>query len=821
MSILMIVAAILAGIVQSWADFVIILALFVINGAVQFGEEYQAGNAVAALREQLALGSRTLRNGKWGMVDARLLVPGDTIRVKVGDIVPADARLMIGDGLIVDQAALTGESLPVDRNVGDTLLSSATVKHGDMKAVVSKTGENTFFGRAATLVGQDRPPGRIELLVTNIARFLIVLTLLLVVVVIAVGASQPLTGTQTLKDKAFEVLEFATLVTISGIPLGLNAVLSVTMAVGIRVMARNKVIVSRMTAIEDLAGTDILCSDKTGTLTKNELTLGEPLVYAPYTNEDIQLYAALASQIDDGDVIDTAIGKWLPDHEVLKPFTTTKFIPFDAIIKRAEAQVRHADGRELRVTKGAVHKIEKMISDGTADATIKALVADMTRMTDEQAQKGVRCLAIAIAEHRNDWRPVGLLTLFDPPRDDAADTIRQVNEYGVGVKMITGDTVAIGRETARRLCMKDTILKADHLDGIEVMDRVAQTQRANAFCSCCNKAPEVDDKSQQKEHHNVVQQQLHDMESGKPKKYQPPVDVEKITDTVEEASGFAQMLPEHKYIVVDLLQARGHIVAMTGDGVNDAPALKRADVGIAVSGATDAARMAASLVLQEPGLAVIVEAIRESRRIFARMESYVMYRINATLELLFFLVLAACIFDFKISGIQIVLLVLVNDITVMLIAIDRVTVRPTPQHWDLKYLVSIASFIGAFSIAIVMATLVVLRNYYFIPTSVLTTTCFLQLSITDQLTIVSTRTRGLCFLSMPHWLLLVACILTQLLFTLFALYGVLMPAMPGWLVGLIWGLGVAGILIKDLAKIGMMFMLDRIFHKGHASCVEQ
>lgn len=278
------------------------------NAIVGFAEEAQAGNAIEALRKQLALHARVLRNGAWVELDTRDLVPGDTIRVKVGDVVPSDAKLMTGEGLVVDQAALTGESLPVDRNIGDIILSSSTIKHGDMKAVVTKTGENTFFGRAATLVAQNRKPGRIEQLVTRIAIILIVLTLLLVVVVIAVTASQPMQVGETQKDFAFRILQFATLVVLAGIPLGLNAVLSVTMAVGVRVMARNKVIVSRMTAIEDLAGTDILCSDKTGTLTKNELTMGEPILYAPYTKDDLYLYAALASQLHDGDVIDSAIG---------------------------------------------------------------------------------------------------------------------------------------------------------------------------------------------------------------------------------------------------------------------------------------------------------------------------------------------------------------------------------------------------------------------------------------------------------------------------------------------------------------------------------
>jgi H+-transporting ATPase len=305
---------------------------------------------------------------------------------------------------------------------------------------------------------------------------------------------------------------------------------------------------------------------------------------------------------------------------------------------------------------------------------------------------------------------------------------------------------------------------------------------------------------------------LHESEKAGPK---DPVDVEKLTDLVELSSGFAQMLPEHKYIVVDLLQARGHIVAMTGDGVNDAPALKRADVGVAVSGATDAARMAASLVLQEPGLNVIVEAIRESRRIFARMESYVLYRINATLELLFFLVLSACILNFKLSGIQIVFLVLVNDITVMLIAIDHVAVQPLPQHWNLKYLTSIASFIGAFSVAIVMTTLVVMMNYYGVPATQMTSLMFLQLSITDQLTILSTRTRGIFFVSMPHWMLLSACILTQILFTLFVLFGVAMPAADGNLVGIIWGISMGSLIVKDFAKVCMTFLMDRILGIKH------
>ncbi|MGB9515211.1 MAG: plasma-membrane proton-efflux P-type ATPase, partial [Candidatus Acidiferrum sp.] len=565
-------AVILSGIVRHWLDFFIILLLLVSNAVVGFWEEHQAGNAIAALKAKLAINAKVKRDGKWITPAARELVPGDVIRVRLGDIVPADARLLEGDPVEVDQSALTGESLPATRKPGEAVFSGSIIRQGEIDAMVYATGANTYFGKTAQLVQEAHTVSHFQRAVLKIGDYLIILAVTLVVLILAVALFRG--------DPILNTLEFALVLLVAAIPVAMPTVLSVTMAVGARLLAKKEAIVTRLSAIEELAGVDVLCSDKTGTLTENKLTLGDPFSVSGIPADQVILDAALASRAEDKDTIDLAVISGVKDDKALKGFQVVHFKPFDPVHKRTEATVKSGDGKQFFVAKGAPQVILEMSSNA---GEVKPAVE---KAVNEFAARGFRSLGVARADQENKWQFVGVLPLFDPPREQAKATIASARQMGVSVKMVTGDQIAIAQETARQLGMGTNILDAS---GLGDTKRQETAQSAEA---------------------------------------------------IEKADGFAQVFPEHKFHIVDVLQKLGHIVGMTGDGVNDAPALKKADCGIAVSGATDAARAAASIVLLASGLSVIIDAIKESRRIFQRMNSYAIYRIAETLRVLLFMTLA-------------------------------------------------------------------------------------------------------------------------------------------------------------------------------------
>jgi len=552
-------AVVLSGVVQHWADFFIILLLLVANGVVGFWEERQAGNAIAALKAKLATKARVRRDGKWVTPPARDLVPGDAIRLRLGDIVPADARLLKGDPIELDESALTGESLPATRNPGDAIFSGSIVRRGEIGALVYATGADTYFGKTAELVQGAHTVSHFQRAVLTIGNYLILLAGVLVALIIGVSIVRG--------DPILDTLQFALVLTVAAIPVAMPTVLSVTMAVGARLLAKKQAIVSRLVAIEELAGVDVLCADKTGTLTQNKLTLGDPFSVEGVTADEVVLDAALASRADDNDTIDLAVLVGMKSPEALKAYQVVSFKPFDPVHKRTEAAVKGKDGKAFKVTKGAPQVILALATTvGRAKDAVEKAVNDF-------AARGFRSLGVARADAGGKWRLVGVLPLSDPPRHDAKSTIATAVKMGVKVKMVTGDALAIAKETAKTLGMGAKILDASILGDGKTKETSAQAA------------------------------------------------------SIETADGFAQVFPEHKFRIIDVLQKHGHIVGMTGDGVNDAPALKKADCGIAVSGATDAARAAASIVLLTPGLSVIIDAIKESRKIFQRMNSYAMYRI--------------------------------------------------------------------------------------------------------------------------------------------------------------------------------------------------
>ena len=625
------VAVILSGVVGHWPDFFIILLLLVSNALVGFWEERQAGNAIAALKAKLAIKARVKRDGKWTAPAAREVVPGDVIRLSLGDIVPADARLLAGAPVEVDQSALTGESLPAERKPGEAVFSGSIVRRGEIEAMVYATGAETYFGKTAQLVQEAHTVSHFQRAVLKIGDYLIILAVALVAVIITVALFRG--------DPILATLQFALVLTVAAIPVAMPTVLSVTMAVGARLLAKKEAIVTRLAAIEELAGVDVLCSDKTGTLTQNKLTLGDPFCVNGIPADQVILCAALASRAEDKDTIDLAVIGALKNDQALKGYQVLHFQPFDPVHKRTEATVKSADGEQFYVAKGAPQVILEMSANA---AEVKA---DVEKAVNEFAGRGFRSLGVARADQQDKWQFVGVLPMFDPPREQAKATIASARQMGVDVKMVTGDQTAIARETARQLGMGTNILDASGLGDTK--------------------------------HHESAQS----------------------AESIEKADGFAQVFPEHKFHIVDVLQQRGHIVGMTGDGVNDAPALKKADCGIAVSGATDAARAAASIVLLTSGLSVIIDAIKESRRIFQRMNSYAIYRIAETLRVLLFMTLAILVFNFyPVTAVMIVMLALLNDGAILSIAYDNVHYKDKPEAWNMRMVLGISTVLGVIGV---------------------------------------------------------------------------------------------------------------------------
>jgi H+-transporting ATPase len=733
------IAAILSAIVQRWDDFIIIMALLIFNGVIGFWQEFKAANALDALKAQLALKTRALRDGKWVETQTPDLVPGDIIRLRLGDIIPADVKLLIGDFLSVDQAALTGESLPVSKKVGDIAYSGSVAKQGEMVALVIGTGGNTFFGRTAKLVQTAGAVSHFQKAVLHIGDYLIYLSLGLIAVLILVQLER---GSPVL-----DLIQFALILTVASIPVAMPAVLSVTMAVGALAMSKMKAVVSRLESIEEMAGINILCSDKTGTLTKNKLTLGEPVIFGAQDPQELILLGTLASKEEDQDPIDLAVINGLKDKELLHDYKQTTFTPFDPVNKRTEGTIQANDNKTFKVTKGAPQVIIGLCHLDSE----KAAQAD--KVVNDFAAKGYRTLGVARADDSGPWQFMGVLPLYDPPRDDSAATIANAKAHGIKIKMVTGDNVAIGREISAQLGMGTDIQPADQLfkEGVD-----------------------------------------------------PANLSEKAKDEIEQADGYAQVFPEHKYGIVKALQSRDHIVGMTGDGVNDAPAIKQADVGIAVSGATDAARAAASLVLTEPGLSVIVKAVEEARKIFERMNSYAIYRIVETIRIMFFVVLAMIAYNFyPITAIMIILLAFFNDIPIMTIASDNTLIDPEPVRWDMHRVLTVSTVLGLIGVLETFGMLMIAKNWLGLSLPQIQTYIFLKLAVAGHLTLFVVRTPNM-FLTrpFPSATLLWSAILTKLLATLFVVYpfGLITPIQ--WSdVGLIWGYCLVWVFIEDLAKL--------------------
>ncbi len=732
------VALVLSAAARHWADAVIIGVLLVMNGLVAFWEEHQAADAVAALRSRLQRDAMVRRDGAWVSVPSRELVPGDVVHVRIGDVVPADGRVLTDDPVDLDQSALTGESLPVSAGKGGIAYSGSVVARGDADVLVYGTGTNSFYGRTTALVEQAGTTSHFQQAVLRIGNYLIFLALGLLAIVIAVSLARG--------DAALETLTFALVVAVAAIPVALPAVLSVTMAVGAAGLARHQAVVTHLPAIEELGGIDVLCSDKTGTLTRNRLQAGAPFVAgAQLTANDVLAAAALASRAEDHDPIDDAVLVAAPSPDPSSH--VVHYTPFDPASKRSEAVVECADGSRSTITKGAPQ-----------------VVADLCELTDRRdfdaqvedfARRGSR--SIAVARTGDDgWHLLGLIPLSDPPRDDSASTVAEAQRLGVVVKMVTGDQLAIAREISGTVGIGGNVIDAHRLD-----DGAVSTDA-------------------------------------------------ELVKLVEQSDGFAQVLPEHKYRIVRALQAAGHIVGMTGDGVNDAPALKQSDAGIAVSDATDAARAAADVVLLAPGLSVIVHAIGQSRQIFERMTSYAIYRIAETIRVLLLISISIVAFNFfPVTAVMIVLLALLNDGAILSIAYDNVATAPRPVRWEMRDVLTIATALGVIGVVASFGLFAFTHVVLGTSDDVVRTLMYLKLSVAGHLTVFVARTRDRFWRSRPATVLVGAVIGTQIVATLLAVFGIFMTPIGWWRAAVIWVYALGWLVVNDEVKILTVRRLNR------------
>ena len=733
------VAAILSATVRHWSDFAVIMALLFFNAGIGFWQEYTAGNAVSALKKELAQKARVLRDGQWQVLDAASLVPGDIVRIRLGDVVPADVKLIAGEYLSVDQSALTGESLPVTKKLGEEIFSGTIVKQGEVMAEVTATGKNTRFGKTAGLVAQAKTVSHFQKAVLTIGDYLIYVSLVLVAVLILVQLHRHVPW--------LELVQFALILTVASIPVAMPAVLSMTMAVGAMLLSKKKAIVTRLESIEEMASMDILCSDKTGTLTQNKLTLGEVETFRAADAQEVLLMASLASREEDRDAIDEAVMQGLLDTSRLQTFKQVKFIPFDPVRKRTEATVRDADNNIFMVTKGAPQVIMEMAQLSPEDKR------RANEVVDGFAAKGYRALGVGMMrEGDRHWTFLGILSLFDPPREDSAQTIARAEKYGVQVKMVTGDNLSIARQTAAKLDLGQNILKS------EILDKAGKEGNPNSI----------------------------------------------LGEEIEKADGFAEVFPEHKFAIVRILQGRGHITGMTGDGVNDAPALKQADVGVAVSGATDAARAAADLVLTSPGLSVIITAIEEARRIFERMNSYAIYRISETIRIMFFVVLAMIFFNFyPITAIMIILLAFFNDIPIMTIAYDHTGLEKDPVRWDMHQVISVATAMGIVGVLGSFGMLLIAIDWLHLTVPEIQTYVFLKMAVAGHLVLFVARTKDHFWKKpWPSPIMIWSTVITKIAATLLAAYGFGFITPISWPeIGLIWLYSIFSAVVTDWVKV--------------------
>ncbi len=703
---------VLSWILHKYPDLFIVGGLLVMNALIGFLEEQKAARVVDDLKAGLQVESRVLRDGAWTVVPSRELVPGDIIRVRPGDFVPADAKILDG-ALAVDQSALTGESLTVDKKAEDPLYSGSVIRQGEATGVVLRTGAATNYGKTTELVQIAKPKLHMEEVVTKLVRWLLATIGGLLGLTLAVSLVRGIA--------ILEILPLMLVLLLSAIPVALPVMFTVSMAVGARALARKQVLITRLSATEDAAAMDVLCVDKTGTLTFNELAVSHIIPLEPFSEKDVILTGALASQEANRDPLDMAFIKLEKERALVDPSAVQeKFIPFDPATRKTEAVIRQ-EGRTWRVMKGAVSAVAEACGLGPPEAAaLEARLSDFSK-------RGYKTLAVA---RTVDSKPVivGLVALSDKPRPDSAALVKELQNLGVSVKMLTGDALPIAVEVSRGIGIGMRISRLADLKALMTADPATALKR------------------------------------------------------IEESDGFAEVYPEDKYLIVRSLQAGKHVVGMTGDGVNDAPALKQAEVGIAVDSATDAAKASASAVLTSAGLSGIVELVKNGRQVYQRIATWVLNKVMRTILKSAFIVGVFLVTgDFVISAFAMVLLLLMTDFVKISLSTDRVRWSRSPDTWNIGKTLTVAIVLGLLMVLESLGLFGLgLRIWHLTPADpVVRTFSFEILLFSALMSIFVVRERRRFWSSRPSRMLLGAILLDILAGTIISTLGI-----PGVLHGI-------------------------------------
>ena len=732
---------ILSAVLGKYSDLVVVGALLIINAVLSFSQEYRAAGVVEALRRRLQVSARTLRDSKWQVIPARELVPGDIVRMRTGDIIPADVKLLTGT-LSVDQSALTGESKDAAKASGEVISSGSVLRRGEGKGVVLLTGAKTYFGRTTELVQEASPRLHIEEVVSQVVRWLFVIVGALLTLVIVLSLIRGVS--------LIEMIPLMLVLLMSAVPVALPVMFTVSMAVGSKDLAKRGVLVTRLSASEDAATMDEICLDKTGTITMNQLSVTGVIPREKATEVDVLCAGALASQEANQDPIDLAFlsaAKKRHAFDGVSPFTPVSFTPFDPKTRRTEAVVEQ-DGQRLRVIKGAVRTVAEYC--GLHPTAIEKLETQVSI----SARKGFRTLAVARGSESGTPSLLGLVTLYDPPRPDAKLFIARLHDLGVSVKMLTGDALPVAREIGQGVGLPNIL----HIEDLKSKNTLAGNE---------------------------------------------------IVNLLANADGFAEVYPEDKYIVVQHLQAAGHVTGMTGDGVNDAPALRQSEVGIAVSTATDVAKGAASVVLTKPGLTNIVALVEEGRVIYQRILTWIINKISRTILKAAFVAIAFLFTGkFVVSAFAMLLLVFMTDFAKIALATDHVQPSNKPETWKMGGFVTVSVVVGIAMVLEALFLLWFLWSRWGLATNdnALYTFSFLTLLYMGVFSIVSARERRRFWSTMPAKTLVLALVAEVLLGTVLTLVG-----LPG-LTPLLWWQTLtifvyamaASLIVNDSIKVVMI-----------------
>src|SRR5271157_2482261 len=697
---------VLSFLLHNYPDLYIVTGLLVFNSILGFEEEQRASDAVESLKQKLQVNARVLRDGSWKNLSARELVPGDIIRTRSGDFVPADVKITDGE-LGADQSALTGESMTIDKKASDVLYSGSIVNRGESNGIVISTGLKTYFGRTAQLVQLAKPKLHMEEVISNVVKWLLIIVASLIIVAVAFSAYKGI--------NLLTVLPIVLVLLMSAIPVALPAMFTVSMALGSMELAKKGVLVTRLSASEDAATMSVLCADKTGTITMNKLSVANVIPLNGFTEKDVILYGALASREANQDPIDNAfIVKAKLENLPVSSFVQKTFVPFDAKTRRTEASVQ-GDNSEFKVLKGSVSVIAKAC--GLQDEAVRDLESRMSKF----AEKGYRTLAVARANDHKSTDIVGLVALYDMPRADSKQLIHELKHLGISVKMLTGDAVAIAKEVAAEIGLGERIIKASDLKGFVKENPIEAVQAA------------------------------------------------------EKSDGFAEIYPEDKYAIVKSLQAARQIVGMTGDGVNDAPALRQAEVGIAVSSATDVAKGAASVVLTSEGLTSIVDLVRNGRVIFERISAWVLSKIVRTLQTAIFVVLSFILTgNYVVSAFAIILLFFMTDFVKIALSTDDLKWSQKPNTWNIRGIVKVSLLLSTLIVIESFGLLYVGLNIFHLSVAkeTLYTFSFEILFFFAMFLIFNVRERGHFWDSRPSTTLLTAMVLSMIAATIVTTTGI-------------------------------------------------